>query len=70
VTRRDRSTGPALVFGTAFALIVLAVIALGMSVVSDDGLRLPVIALVASGGGLLLLWLGVVRHSGAPPSGG
>ena len=70
VTRGDRSTGPALVFGAAFALIVLAVIALGMSVVSDDGLRLPVVALVASGGGLLLLWLGVVRRSGAPPSAG
>ena len=68
MTRGDRSTGPALVFGSAFALIVLAVIALGMSVVSDDGLRLPVVALVASGGGLLLLWLGVVRHSGAPSS--
>ena len=70
MTRGDRPTGPALVFGTAFALIVVAVIALGMSVVSDDGLRLPVVALVASGGGLLLLWLGVVRRSGAPPSAG
>lgn len=68
MTRVSRSTGLALVSGTAFTLIVLAVIALGMSVVSDDGLRLPVVALVASGGGLLLLWLGVVRGSGAPPS--
>ena len=70
VTRGDRSTGLALVFGTALALIVVAVIALGMSVVSDDGLRLPVVALVAAGGGSLLLWLGVVRSSGVPPSAG
>jgi hypothetical protein len=68
--RGDRSTGLALVFGSAFLLIVLAVIALGMSLVADDGLRLPVVALVASSGGLLLLWLGVVRPSGVPPSAG
>jgi hypothetical protein len=70
VTRGDRTTGLALVFGTAFALIVVAAIALAMSVLSDDGLRLPVVALVAGGGGLLLLWLGVVRSSGVPPSAG
>jgi threonine/homoserine/homoserine lactone efflux protein len=70
VTRGDRSTGLALVFGAALALIVVAVIALGMSVVSDDGLRLPVVALVAAVGGSLLLWLGVVRSSGVPPSAG
>ena len=70
MTRVDRSTGLALVFGSAFTLIILAVVALAMSVVSDDGMRLPVVALVASGGGLLLLWLGVVRRSGAPPSAG
>jgi hypothetical protein len=70
VTRGDRPTGPALVFGSAFTLIVVAMVALGMSVVSDDGLQLPVVALVASGGGLLLLWVGVVRRSGAPSSAG
>ncbi len=70
MTRGDPSTGVALVFGSAFALIVVAVVALGMSVISVDGLRLPVVALVASGGGLLLLWLGVVRSSWAPPSEG
>jgi threonine/homoserine/homoserine lactone efflux protein len=70
VTRGGRSTGLALVFGTAFALIIVAVIALAMGVISDDGLRLPVVALVAGGGGSLLLWLGVVRSSGVPPSAG
>jgi hypothetical protein len=33
----------------------------------DDGLRFPIVALVASVGGVLLLWLGVVRRSGSPP---
>ena len=70
MTGGDRSTGVALVFGTAFALIVIAVIALGAGLLSDGGIRLPVVATVASAGGLLLLWLGVVRRSGSPPSAG
>ena len=63
----DRHTGVALLFVTSFVLIVVAAISLGAGLV-DGGLRLPVVAFVASAGGLLLLWLGVVRRSGSPPS--
>jgi hypothetical protein len=70
VTRGDRHAGVALLFTTALALIALAAIALGAGLLSDDGLRLPIVALVASTGGLLLLWLGVLRRSGCPPSAG
>jgi hypothetical protein len=66
----DRRPGVALLFFSAFALIVIAAMALGIDVVSDGGLRLPVIAIVVSGGGLLLPWLGVVRSSGSPPAAG
>lgn len=64
----DRRAGVALLFVSAFLLIVVAAIALGTGLLSDDGLRLPVVAFVASFGGLLLLWLGVVRCSGSLPS--
>lgn len=70
MTAGDRHAGVALLFVTAFVLIALAAIALGTGLLSDEGLRLPVVALVASSGGLLLLWLGVVRRSGSPPSAG
>jgi hypothetical protein len=70
VSRGDRHAGVALLFVAAFALIVGAAIALGAGLLADDGLRLPVVALVASAGGLLLLWLGVVRRSGSKPSAG
>ena len=70
MSQGDRRTGVALLFVAAFALIVVAAIALGAGLLVDDGLRLPVVALVASGGGLLLLWLGVVRRSGSKPSAG
>jgi hypothetical protein len=70
VNSGDRPPGVALLFVSAFALIVVAAMALGGDVVSDGGLRLPMIAIVASGGGLLLLWLGVVRSSGSPPAAG
>ncbi len=70
MSRGDRHAGVALLFVAAFALIVGAAIALGAGLLADDGLRLPVVALVASAGGLLLLWLGVVRRSGSKPSAG
>ncbi len=66
----DRHPGIALLSIAALALIVVAAVALGTGLLSDDGLRLPVVALVASSGGLLLLWLSVVRRSGSPPSAG
>jgi hypothetical protein len=62
--------GVALLFIAAFALIVIAAFALGTGLLFDDGLRFPVVALVASVGSVLLLWLGVVRRSGSPPSAG
>jgi hypothetical protein len=70
VSRDGRHAGDALLFVAAFLLIVLAAVALGAGLFADDGLRLPVVALVASAGGLLLLWLGVVRRSGWKPSAG
>ena len=70
MSRGDRHAGVALLFVAAFVLIVVAAIALGAGLLADDGLRLPVVALVASAGGLLLLWLGVVRRSGSKPSAG
>jgi hypothetical protein len=68
VSRGGRHAGVALLFVAAFVLIVGAAIALGAGLLAGDGLRLPVVALVASAGGLLLLWLGVVRRSGSKPS--
>ena len=70
MSRGDRHAGVALLFVASFVLIVVAAIALGAGLLADDGLRLPVVALVASAGGLLLLWLGVVRRSGSKPSAG
>jgi membrane protein implicated in regulation of membrane protease activity len=70
VNSGDRHPGVALLFVTAFVLIVVAAAALGAGVLSDGGTRLPVVAFVASVGGLLLLWLGVVRSSGSPPAEG
>ena len=51
-------------------LILVAAVALGAGLLAGDGLRLPIVAIVASAGGLLLLWLGVVRRSGSKPSAG
>jgi hypothetical protein len=70
VSQGDRHAGVALLYVAAFVLIVVAAIALGAGLLADDGLRLPIVALVASAGGLLLLWLGVVRRSGSKPSAG
>ena len=64
----DRPAGVALLFVTSFVMIVAAAIALGIGLLADDGLRLPAVAFVASAGGLLLLWLGVVRRPGSKPS--
>ena len=68
MTEGDRHASVALLFVTAFVLIVVAAIALGIGLLSDDGVGLPGVALVASSGGLLLLSLGVVRRPGSPPS--
>ena len=68
MTHGDRHAGVALLFVASFILIVVAAVALGAGLWDDGGIRLPVVALVASAGGLLLLWLGVVRRSGSPPS--
>ena len=68
MSRGDRHAGVALLFVTSFVLIVVAAIALAAGLLDDGAVRLPVVALVASAGGLLLLWLGVVRRSGSPPS--
>jgi membrane protein implicated in regulation of membrane protease activity len=70
VNSGDRHPRVALLFVTAFVLIVVAAAALGAGVLSDGGTRLSVVAFVASVGGLLLLWLGVVRSSGSPPAEG
>lgn len=68
MSRGGRHAEVALLFVASFILIVVAAIALGAGLLDDGGVRLPVVALVASAGGLLLLWLGVVRRSGSPPS--
>ena len=65
--RGDRRAGVALLFVASLALILVAAVALGAGLLAGDGLRLPI---VASAGGLLLLWLGVVRRSGSKPSAG
>jgi hypothetical protein len=70
VSPEIRHAGVAFLFVTAFASIVAAAIALGAGLVADGGVRLMVFAFVASVGGLLLLWLGVLRRSGPPPSAG
>lgn len=70
MTPEDRRGGASLLFATAFLLIVTAAVALGAGSLSDGGVRLPAAAFVASVGGLLLLWLGVIRSSESPPSAG
>ena len=70
MTRGDRHAGVALLFVASFVLILVVAVALGGGLLAGDGLRLPIAATVASAGGLLLLWLGVVRRSGSKPSAG
>lgn len=66
----DRRKAVALVDVAACVLIVLAALTLGLALVSGNGSRLSVVALVGSLGGLLLLGLGVIRRAGTPPSAG
>jgi CHASE2 domain-containing sensor protein len=68
MSKGDRRTAVALVDLAAFTLILLAALTLGLGLVSPDGSRLALVALVASIGGLLFLGLGVIRRSGTPPS--
>ena len=70
MTPGDRPAGVALLFVASFALILVAAVALGAGLLAGDRLRLPGVAIVASAGGLLLLWLGVVRRSASKPSAG
>ena len=70
MTQGDRHAGVALLFVASFALILVAAVALGAGLLVGDGLRPPIVAIVASAGGLLLLWLGVVRRSASKPSAG
>ena len=66
----DRRKAVAPVDAAAFALILLAAVTLGLALVSQNGSRLGIVALVASLGGLLFLGLGVLRRAGTPPSAG
>jgi hypothetical protein len=70
VSSGDRAAGVALLYVTSFILIVVAAVALGAGSLVDGGMRLPAVAFVASAGGLLLLWLAVIRGSGSKPSAG
>ena len=64
----DRRPAVALVDAAAFALILLAAFTLGLGLVSQNGSRWAIVALVASLGGLFFLGLGVVRRSEPLPS--
>ena len=66
----DRRGAVALLYASAFAMILAAAVALGVGLLSERGTGPALVALVASLGGLLLLGLGVVRRSGRPPSAG
>jgi len=68
MSKGDRPTAVAPVDLAAFALVLLAALTLGLGLLSPDGSRLTLVALVASIGGLLFLGLGVVRRSRTPPS--
>jgi hypothetical protein len=70
VTSGDRPAAVALLYASAFALILAAAAALGVGLLSEHGSAPVLVGLVASLGGLLLLGLGVVRRSGRPPSAG
>ena len=70
MTAGDRPVAVALLYSTAFALILAAAVALGVGLLSEHETGPVLVALVASLGGLLLLGIGVVRRSGRPPSAG
>jgi hypothetical protein len=60
----DRRAAVALLFGAALSLVMLAALSLGVGLFSDgDHARWALIGLVASGGGLFLLAIGVIRTS-------
>jgi len=64
VSGADRHASSAVLFGAAFALILTAAMTLAFASVSDgNDTSAPLVALVASVGGLFLLWIGVVRRS-------
>jgi hypothetical protein len=60
--RADR--GSALVYGSAFLLVVAAGATLLIGLVQGDA-RPVAASLAAAGGAVLLLWMGVMRSSGA-----
>ncbi len=66
----DRRPVVALIDAAAFALILLAALALGLWLVVGNGSKLVLVALVASLGGWLFLGLGTLRRSARPPSSG
>ncbi len=70
MTAGDRPAAVALLYASAFAMILAAALALGVGLLSERGTGPVLVALVASLGGLLLLALGIVRRSGRPPSSG
>jgi hypothetical protein len=55
--------GSALVYGSAFVLVVVAAATLLFGLVQGDA-RPVGASLLAAGGAVLLLWVGVVRSSG------
>ena len=55
--------GSALVYGSAFVLVLVAAGALLIGLVRGDA-RPVGASLLAAGGAVLLLWIGVVRSSG------
>jgi len=57
--------GSALVYGSAFVLVVAAAATLLIGLVQGDA-RPVAASLVAAGGAVLLLWMAVMRSSGAP----
>jgi len=60
----DRRRAVALLYGAALSLILFAALSLGVGLFSSgDHARPALVGLVASGGGLFLLAIGVIRSS-------
>lgn len=70
MTGGGRPPAVALLYASAFAMILAAAAALAVGLLSEHGTGPVLVALLASLGGLLLLGLGVIRRSGRPPSAG
>lgn len=67
----DRRTTVVPIAAVSFALILIGAAALAAGLfVGEGSARLVLVSLVSSLGGLLLLWMGVLRLSGPPPSAG